>query len=207
MQKLIELAGEIENDDLRKKVIDLIKNPKLSNPKFQKYPKEDIEKVRTPFSVSDMGVVEREVVNHTATNTELCLKIADTFEKNYGVKVDRDVLVAGSLLHDIMKVYEWRIDEEGDATPTGLTLDHVFLGVAELYARGFPEEIIHVVAATQGERTPPKSLEALILHYVDTLTSLTEFFTGSKKQKSPQMPVIVLDEETFKKMKEEKEKE
>jgi len=203
MQKLIELAGEIENAELRKKVIDLIKNPKLSNPNFQKYPKEDLEKVRTPFSVGDMGVVEREVVTHTVTNTELCLKIADTFEKNYGVKLDRDILVAGSLLHDIMKVYEWKIDEEGDAVPTGLTLDHVFLGVAELYARGFSEEIIHLVAATQGERTPPKSLEALILHYVDTLTSLTEFFT-SAKQKKPQMPVIVLDEETFKKMKEEK---
>jgi len=205
MQKLIELANKIENKGLKEKVVDLIKDQTLSNTNFQKYPKEDLEKVRTPFSVSDMGVVEREVVNHTVTNTELCLKIADTFEKNYGVRTDRDVLIAGSLLHDIMKVYEWKIDEEGDPVPTGLTLDHVFLGVAELYARGFSEEIIHVVAATQGERTPPKSLEALILHYVDTLTSLTEFFTGAKQKKS-QMPVIVLDEETFKKMKEEKEK-
>ncbi|MBI1978559.1 MAG: HDIG domain-containing protein [Candidatus Aenigmarchaeota archaeon] len=204
MQRLIELAGGIENTELRKKVIELIKNPKLSNTDFQKYPKGDLEKVKTPFSVGDMGVVVREVINHTVTNTELCWQIADTFEKNYGVKVNRDVLIAGSLLHDIMKVYEWKIDEEGDPIPTGLTMDHVFLGVAELYARGFSEEIIHVVAATQGERTPPKSLEALILHYVDTLTSLTEFFTGARHKK-PQTPVIVLDEETFKKMKEEKD--
>lgn len=204
MRRLIELANNIENVELRKKVIDLIKDPKLSNQNFQKYPKGDLEKIRTPFSVGDMGVVEREVVNHTVTNTELCLKIADTFEKNYGVNADRDVLIAGSLLHDIMKVYEWGIDEEGDPAPTGLTLDHVFLGVAELYARGFSEEIIHVVAATRGETTPPKSLEALILHYVDTLTSLTEFFTGVK-QKKPQMPVIVLDEETMKKLREGKE--
>lgn len=202
MQKLLELAQKIQNGEIREKVITLIKDPKLSNPNFRKYPREDIVKVRTPFSVSDLGVAIREVVNHTVTNTELCLQIADTFEKNYGVKVDRDVLIAGSLLHDIMKVYEWRIDEEGDPVPTGLTMDHVFLGVSELYARGFPEEIIHVVAATQGERTPPKSLEALILHYVDTLTSLTEFFTSSK-QKKPQMPVIVLDKETLEKMKEE----
>ncbi|MEM7827164.1 MAG: HDIG domain-containing protein, partial [Candidatus Aenigmatarchaeota archaeon] len=163
MQKLLELANKIENKELREKVIDLIKNPKLSNPQFQKYPREDIEKVRTLFSVGDVGVAIREVVNHTATNTELCLKIADTFEKNYGLRVDRDVLIAGSLLHDIMKVYEWKIDEEGDPVPTGIILDHVFLGISELYARGFPEDVIHVVAATQGERTPPKSLEALIL--------------------------------------------
>ncbi|MEM5808204.1 MAG: HDIG domain-containing protein [Candidatus Aenigmatarchaeota archaeon] len=204
MQKLLELANKIENKELREKVIDLIKNPKLSNPQFQKYPREDIEKVRTLFSVGDVGVAIREVVNHTATNTELCLKIADTFEKNYGLRVDRDVLIAGSLLHDIMKVYEWKIDEEGDPVPTGIILDHVFLGISELYARGFPEDIIHVVAATQGERTPPKSLEALILHYVDTLTSLTEFFTSTKQKKS-QMPIIVLDKETFEKMKEEKD--
>ncbi|MBU5536971.1 MAG: HDIG domain-containing protein [Candidatus Aenigmarchaeota archaeon] len=204
MQKLLELANKIENKELREKVIDLIKNPKLSNPQFQKYPREDIEKVRTLFSVGDVGVAIREVVNHTATNTELCLKIADTFEKNYGLRVDRDVLIAGSLLHDIMKVYEWKIDEEGDPVPTGIILDHVFLGISELYARGFPEDVIHIVAATQGERTPPKSLEALILHYVDTLTSLTEFFTSTKQKKS-QMPIIVLDKETFEKMKEEKD--
>lgn len=204
MEKLLELSEKIQNKELKDKVVALLKEPKLSNPNFNKYPRENLEKVKTPFSVGDMGIVEREVVNHTITNTELCLKIADTFEDNYGVKVDRDVLIAGSLLHDIMKVYEWRIDEEGDAVPTGLTIDHVALAIAELYSRGFPEEIIHVVAVTQGERTPPKSLEALILHYVDTLTSLTEFFIGEKKKK-PQMPVLVLDEDTFKKMKESQE--
>lgn len=203
MQKLIELAGAIENEELRKKVIEFIKNPKLSNPDFKKYPKENLEKVRTPFSVGNMGTAERDVVNHTVTNTELCLQVTDTFEKNYGVKINRDNLISGSLLHDIMKIYEWKIDEEGDPVPTGVMLDHSFLGVAELYARGFPEEVIHIVASHFGEHgpTPPKNLEALIFHYVDTLTSLTEFFTNVKAKKQ-QMPVIVLDEETFKKMKE-----
>ena len=37
MQKLIELANSIENVELKKKVIDLIKDPKLSNPSFKKY--------------------------------------------------------------------------------------------------------------------------------------------------------------------------
>lgn len=202
MQQLIELANRIEDKELKHKVVDLIKNPKLSNPNFQQYPQEDLERVKTPFSVGDMGVAEREVIKHTITNTELCLKIADTFEENYGIKVNRDVLLAGSLLHDIMKIYEWRIDEEGDAVPTGLTLDHAILAVSELYARGFPEEIIHLVASTRGEHAPPKTIEALILHYVDTMTSLTEFFIGVKPKKQ-QMPVIVLDEETFRKMKEE----
>ncbi len=206
MQRLLDLGEKINDVKLRQNVIELIKNPELSNPNFKKYPKEDLENVKTPFSVGDAGIAIREVVNHTVTNTELCISIAEIFEKNYGIKVDKDVLVAGSLLHDIMKVYEWRIDEDGDPVPTGLKMDHVFLGVAELYARGFPEEVIQIVASTRGDSSAPKSIEALIMHHVDTLTSVTEFLANVKPKKQ-QMPVIVLDEETFKKMKESEGKE
>jgi hypothetical protein len=81
------------------------------------------------------------------------------------------------------------------------------LAVAEFYYRGFPENVIHIIASHFGETgpTPPRNYEALILHYVDTLLSLTEFHLYGAKQQNP-MQLLVLDEEMIKKMKKEIEK-
>jgi 7,8-dihydroneopterin 2',3'-cyclic phosphate phosphodiesterase len=101
------------------------------------------------------------------------MKTADSMEKSYGIKINMDHLLAGALLHDIMKMFEWKAGEEG-AEPTGVLLDHSMLAVAEFYYRGFPEDVIHIIASHFGESgpTPPRNYEALILHYVDTLLSL-----------------------------------
>jgi 7,8-dihydroneopterin 2',3'-cyclic phosphate phosphodiesterase len=70
-----------------------------------------------------------------------------------------------------MKVYEFK-----DGKPSGILLDHSSLGLAELYKREFPEEVLHlVISHTGSSNNPPRTLEALILHYVDTLLALVEF--------------------------------
>ncbi|MEE9405803.1 MAG: HD domain-containing protein, partial [Candidatus Aenigmarchaeota archaeon] len=50
-------------------------------------------------------------------------------------------------------------------------LDHTMLGTAELYARGFPEKVVHIVASHFGEEgpTPPQTIEALLFHKMDNL--------------------------------------
>lgn len=206
MEELIKFAQKIQEKQLRDKVIEFLKNPSLTHKDFKKYPREDIEKVRTPFSVSNLGVTERDLLNHTIAVTDLCMKTADNIEEHYGIKVNRDHLIAGALLHDIMKIFEWKIGDEG-AEPTGVLLDHTMLAVAEFYYRGFPENVIHIIASHFGEvsPTPPRNYEALILHYVDTLLSLTEFHLYGVKQEKP-MQLLVLDEETIKKIREEEEK-
>jgi 7,8-dihydroneopterin 2',3'-cyclic phosphate phosphodiesterase len=205
MKELIELAEKIKDRQLREKVIEFIKNPALTHKDFKKYPKEDIEKVKTPFSVGG-GTVERDLLNHTMAVTDLCIKTADSIEEHYGIKINKDHLIAGALLHDMMKMFEWKAGESG-TEPTGILLDHSMLAVAEFYYRGFPENVIHIIASHFGEAgpTPPRNYEALILHYVDTLLSLTEFHLYGARQEKP-MQLLVLDEETIKKMKEEMEK-
>lgn len=206
MEKLIEIAQKIKNKQLREKVIEFLKNPTLTHKDFKKYPKEDLEKVKTPFSVGGAGTVERELLNHTIAVTNLCMKAADIIEEQYGAKINKDNLIAGALLHDMMKMFEWK-NEGGNIEPTGILLDHSMLAVAEFYYRGFPENVIHIIASHFGEGspTPPRNYEALILHYVDTLLSLTEFHLYGAKQEKP-MQLLVLDEETMKKMREEMEK-
>jgi 7,8-dihydroneopterin 2',3'-cyclic phosphate phosphodiesterase len=207
MEKLIELAQQIQDKELKEKVIDFLKNPKLTHKGFKKYPKEDIKKVTTLFTVGSAGTVERgDLISHTISVADLCMRSAEEFEKVYKIPINKDYLLAGAILHDIMKIYEWKSGDQGPEH-TGILLDHSVLGAAELYSRGFPEQVIHIVAAHFGEggSTSPRNFEALILHHVDTLVSLVEFHLQGVKPQQP-MQVLVLDEETIKKMKEIEEK-
>jgi 7,8-dihydroneopterin 2',3'-cyclic phosphate phosphodiesterase len=110
-----------------------------------------------------------------------------------------DYLIAGALLHDIMKIFEWKV-EGGEPKHTGILLDHSTLAVAELYHRGFPEGVIHIVASHFGEAgpTPPRNFEALILHHVDSLASMVEFHISTPREQPLQL--LLIDEETIKKL-------
>ena len=200
MEKLIELAEKIKDRELKRKVVELLKDPRLSHEEFKKYPREPIENVKTLFSVAGHGTVERgDIVRHIVAVTELCIKTAEGLEKNYGIKINMDYLIAGALLHDIMKVFEWKI-EGGEVKHTGILLDHSMLAVAEFYKRGFPEGVIHIIASHFGEAgpTPPRNFEALILHQIDSLTSMVEFHISAPREQPLQL--LLIDEETIKKL-------
>ena len=203
MQKLIELSQKIKDEDLRKKVIDFLKDPKLSNKDFKKYPSMKIEEAKSLFSVgspSGMATAERDVLNHSIALADLCLKTAEAVEKNYGISINKDYLIAAAILHDLMKIYEYKKGKEG-LEHTGILLDHSMLAVAEFYHRGFPEQIIHIIASHFGEGgpTPPRNFEALIFHYCDTLLSLVEFHIYGAKKEQP-LQLVLFDEEALKKI-------
>jgi len=203
MKRLIELAQNIKDEELRRKVVEFLKDPKLSNKDFKKYPRMKIEDAASMFTVggpSGSASVERDVLNHTITLVELCMSTAKEMEKNYGIVINEDYLMAAAILHDIAKIFEWRRGGEG-LEHTGIMLDHTMLGTAELYARGFPEGVIHIVASHFGESgpTPPRNIEAMVMHHLDNMISLAEFHIyGSKKQEPVQL--LLLDEETIKKI-------
>jgi len=203
MKRLIELAQNIKDEELRKRVVEFLKDPKLTNKDFKKYPRMKIEDAGSIFTVggpAGSASVERDVLNHTITLANLCMDTAKEMEKNHGVTINKDYLLAAALLHDIAKIFEWKRSAQG-LEHTGIMLDHTMLGTAELYARGFPEGVIHIVASHFGENgpTPPRNLEALILHHLDNMISIAEFhICGSKKQEP--MQLILLDEETIKKI-------
>lgn len=204
MKKLIELAKKIKDEELREKVVEFIKNPSLSNKSFKKYPRMKIEEAKTMFSGSPGAMTERDILNHSVALADLCLKTADSIEKNYGIAMNRDYLIAAAILHDIMHIYEYKKGKQG-LEHTGILLDHTMLGVAELYHRDFPEEVIHIIASHFGETgpTPPRNFEALIFHYLDTLLAMTEFHLHGAKPQQP-LQLILLDEKTLKKMSDEK---
>jgi len=202
MEKLLKLALEIKNKSLRKKVIGFLKDIKLSSKDFKKYPKEKLKTAGSLFVIptSGMGAIERGLLEHTVALTELCIEVVDVFKKNYGLKLNKDFLVTASILHDLMKVFEYKRNKSGDLEPTGIMLDHTMLGVAELYSRDFPEEVIHIVASHFGEGgpTPPRSFEAVIFHHLDSLVSVVEYYHRYKKKIDHQ--IVFLTEEDLKRL-------
>ena len=208
MKRLLKLAQEIKNKSLRKKVIDFLKDLRLSSKDFKKYPKEKLKKAGSLFVIptSGMGPIERDVLEHTVALTELCKKSVDIFKKNYGLKLDKDFLIAASILHDLMKAFEYKRDKSGELEPTGIMLDHTMLITAELYTRDFPEEVIHIVASHFGEGgpTPPRTFEAVVFHQLDSLISVVEYYHRLKKKMDHQ--IVFLTEEDLKKLGEKTEK-
>jgi 7,8-dihydroneopterin 2',3'-cyclic phosphate phosphodiesterase len=198
MDRLIKLAGSIKDEDLRKKVIEFIKDPKLSHKEFKKYPSMKIEEARTVFSAQG-SPVERDVLMHTISLVELCMRAADVVEKNYEIPINKDHLVAAAILHDFTHLFEYKRDKAGEIEHTGVMLDHSMLAVAEFYHRGFPENVIHIIAAHFGESgpTPPRNFEALIMHHLDTMLAMVEFHMYGSRAKQP-MQLVMFDDETLK---------
>jgi 7,8-dihydroneopterin 2',3'-cyclic phosphate phosphodiesterase len=201
MERLIKLSQKIKDEKLRKMVADFLTSPSLSSKSFKKYSAVDIAKAATPFTVggvSQGATVERDVLNHTITLADLCEKVAAVFEKSYGLPMNSDYLIAAALVHDVAKVFEWKKGATGEIEHTGILLDHTMLGTAELYCRGFPEEVIHIVASHFGESgpTPPRNFEALVFHHLDNMLSLVEFrMLAPAAQASQALQMVLLDEE------------
>lgn len=101
----------------------------------------------------------------------MALALCDVVEEVYGGRVDRDIVVAGVLLHDVFKPVTYSLGKGGRFGSGGLGefLDHNSLVIAELIRRDFPVEVVHAVAASHGEYGPirPHSVEALICHLAD----------------------------------------
>jgi 3'-5' exoribonuclease len=116
------------------------------------------------------------LLEHTLSVTKLCHSMAE----HYGPIIDRDLLVAGALLHDVGKIREIATQAGFPYTTPGKLLGHILLGIEMVHEAGrklnVPEERLrlleHLIASHQGRyewQSPrePHTLEALILHYAD----------------------------------------
>jgi putative nucleotidyltransferase with HDIG domain len=114
-------------------------------------------------------------IDHIRAVTLTAIRASETFAEIYGdvVPVDRDVLIAGGLLHDIGKLLEYENREDGVTVQTyeGKLLRHPFTGV-ELAARfGLPPEVQHVIAAHAGEGDKvQRTTEATLLNHADYMS-------------------------------------
>lgn len=169
MKKYIKM---ISNTSLRKRItktiISVINNPSL-----------ELNLYESPAARYHHHSYKKGLIQHIISTTEIGLAFSKIFKKIYGIKISRDLVLCGTLLHDIFKPLTYSIKEDGSyaSSKIGQLLDHQFLIVSEMLSRGFSIEEIHIVAASHGEYglVKPKRIEALIVFLADYVDS---YFNG-----------------------------
>lgn len=82
---------------------------------------------------------------HTAVNLMVSLSLCDHYQAAYGFAVDRDVVIASQILHDLHKAWVFQWGEDGESR-TELKLagtgEHHPFSIAESLVRGLPPEVV-----------------------------------------------------------------
>jgi len=126
------------------------------------------------------------LVAHCVEMARLAIASCEIFEG-----VDRDLLLAGVLLHDIGKLDELSQGLMVDYTTRGKLLGHLHMGIDMVQERinqiaGFPDglrlELLHCLLAhhgslENGSPVVPKSTEALVLYHIDDLSAQVNAFS------------------------------
>ena len=115
-------------------------------------------------------------------------RLAAQAAAHYGARLNAGLLVAGALLHDLGKVWEFSPPPRVDYTTAGRLQGHAALGARFLRSMsgslaGFPGEkmdlLEHLLLSHHGEpefgaAVRPQILEALVLHHLDNLDAKVE---------------------------------
>lgn len=118
------------------------------------------------------GDIEMTFVEHLNSCARQCIAIADVLESSFSceIPVQRDYLIAGSLLADVGKPLEFDKDGAGKVIQGtfGQQLRHPFSGVALAYKHGIPGEVMHIIASHshEGDKVE-RSIESIIFHHAD----------------------------------------
>lgn len=112
--------------------------------------------------------------DHLRGVTRLAIAIASEMQTAYPeLEIDMDVIIAGGLLHDVGKAWEfdperqqkWRAQQKKYGRPS---IRHPAMGAHICLTVGLPEEIAHIAMAHSGEgELLVRSLECMIVHQAD----------------------------------------
>ncbi|HEV2970010.1 MAG TPA: HD domain-containing protein [Pirellulales bacterium] len=142
-------------------------------------------------------------LEHVLSVTRTCVMLADKYDDYYPdmkPRLDKGLVVAGGILHDIGKLREIRQEPQGAVyTAEGALIGHMLQGrdiLREAAAgRGLSAETLlrleHIIISHQrlpewGSPKPPMTPEALIVHYADDLDAkLQMMFTALRDDTTP----------------------
>lgn len=167
LDKLIRYADAIGNDHLRELLFSFLEDDEMAEA-FKRAPAGKL------WHHNRIGGL----IEHTLALCKICRYLGRLYPE-----VDKELLIAGAILHDIGKIEEYRCDTMIDFTERGRLVGHITLGaqwVAERAAGidGFPpdllDRIMHLVLSHQGEPeygspVKPATQEAFLLHYADNI--------------------------------------
>ncbi len=156
IEEILPEIMEIEDENLRKKVKEIWEYA-IEKGGWKNFPLEKI-----PFTL--LIPTERNLVEHTRMVTRMAIAVG----KIRG-DVNMDYLIAGALLHDVAKLFEFGVkDGRVVKSEYGKRIRHPVGGamLAEKFA--LPYEISHIIASHSKEgEFVVRSPEAVIVHHCD----------------------------------------
>jgi len=139
--------------------------------------------VKSPAAKKNHDAFIGGLLKHTVNVTTIAAQVA----QHYGGAIDRSLLIAGAIIHDIGKIKFYNIDIGGiDISTEGVMLDHVFLSLEMLrdivgeHGPAISEEkmlmLKHIIVSHHGQKdwgalNEPCFPEAMIVHLADMIDS------------------------------------
>jgi 3'-5' exoribonuclease len=172
--EILAYIGKIQNKHLQE----------LLNAFFQDEKTADLFK-RAPAAKGFHHIYLGGLLEHTLSVVRLLEKVAEHYPN-----LNKDILIAGGILHDIGKIYEFSYDQLIDYSDEGRLIGHIVMGVEMLdkkidaipdFSAQLSLELRHILLSHHGEfefGSPkrPKTLEALVVHYIDDLDAKLNAF-------------------------------
>lgn len=161
--------GEIKNEDLRNRVVEAWALA-LSQTEFT-----SIDEIRASGNPTTPPMVRGTQSDHLRGVARLAVAMADTMESviNAPIGVDRDILWACGLCHDLGKPFEFspRNQERWKSNPSVSgypAIRHPVYGAHIALTVGLPEKVAHCCGAHSGEgELIERSLENTLIHHAD----------------------------------------
>ena len=164
--ELLPEIDEIQDKELKEKVIACWEEAMT----FRNWTNEEL--LGIPFTLLaenvNIGFIE-----HVRTCCRMGVACDKVLTEAYGGRktpVNRDYLIAGSLLADVGKLFEFDKKEDGTVFKSdyGKHIRHPFSGVGLAFKHGLPSEVMHIIATHSKEGAGEKrSPESIIFHHVD----------------------------------------
>jgi len=170
-----QMRNELEKrvDEISNKYLKQLLKEILSGTQYDKF-------LRVPAGKSWHHSYVHGLLEHTLEIVSICDLVS-----GFHYEVNRDLLIAGAILHDFGKTEELSIDSAFDYTDKGKLLGHISIAALIINEKineieNFPEqlknELLHLVLSHQGkleQASPvePKTLEAIILYHADELSA------------------------------------
>lgn len=111
------------------------------------------------------------IIEHTRAVTLCSVEIGEILLEEYKEKIslNRDYLLAGALLHDVGKLFEYKKEEEKFVkSEEGELIRHPISGASFASQYGLPKEVVHIIAAHSKEGDGArKTVEAVIVNHAD----------------------------------------
>jgi 3'-5' exoribonuclease len=131
------------------------------------------------------------LLEHTLSVVGLLNMAADHYDG-----IDKDMAITGGILHDIGKIYEFSFERVVEYSDAGRMIGHIVIGLEMIDERiaaipDFPQhkamELRHLILSHHGtlefgSPKRPKTLEALLVHFMDDMDAKMNAFQEYMKQ-------------------------